>query len=115
MSGPLVETPQGLLGPQRVQRLRRLAALRLAFLARRHRLRHQQAGQRGLERVALGRGSGRGRPRARVQRPVVRLLRDLGEHELVPVPRDGADVGRLARLVTQRAPQASHGLGERAV
>ena len=35
--------------------------------------------------------------------------------ELVAVARDGADERRLARVVPERAPQAPHGLGERAV
>ena len=58
---------------------------------------------------------GRARRAHRRQRLLVRLLDDLGEHEAIAVARDGADEGRLAGIVAQRAAQRAHGLAERAV
>ena len=100
--------------PERVQRFRGLAALRFALLARRDRLRHQQPRQRGFVGIGLG-GSGRDGKRGGLQGPVIRTFGDVREDELVAMPRDGADEGRLPRLVAERAPQAPHGLRERAV
>ena len=115
VAGALVEAPQRLLRPERVQRLRGLAALRFPLLARRDGLRHQQSGERGLVGIGLGRRRTGRRGAGSLQGAVIRAFGDVREHELVAVPRDRAHEGGLARLVAERAPQAAHGLGERAV
>ncbi len=100
-----------------MQRLGGLAAGRLSVLAR------DAGGQKARQRILEGiagrrRGAGSATRAASALhhgRVAFHVFAHAGMDELITMARDGADERRLPRIVSERAPQAPHGLGQRAV
>ena len=118
----VVESLQCVGGAERVEAFGRVALLLFVGPACRRGARFAPSsganGSAGAPRVPRrATAAGRGTATFGSTRPVcgIVLFDDVGEHELVTVPRNRADEARLARVVVEHAPDRADRLAQRAV